>query len=328
MRESLAVVLSLPAFALCAAAPADALDCARASSASEKAICADPAALRADADLGKAYEALLAAAPHAQKAGVVAAEARWIKARDSECAEEKGAALSACLKGATERRRAYLTGAPEAGPGAPGRLVPVFRIEEGGAGKADIDLELLTFPEPANAGERAFNAAVAKLSEDIVEPEKGDPNADRYAYARTMRLVYASPRFVSAHVDAYEDTGGAHPNGFTANVNVDMRLGRELSFADLLDKAAAGKMVSLCTNQVRKQKIDKGETAEDIGDLAGLRKNVEEATANLNVWSFGADAATIDYDPYSVGAYAEGAFTCTLPYATLRPLAKPDFPFP
>ena len=80
--------------------------------------------------------------------------------------------------------------------------------------------------------------------------------------------------------------------------------------------------------QVRKQKIDKGETAEDIGDLAGLRKNVEEATENLKAGSFGADAATIDYDPYSVGAYAEGAFSCTLPYATLRPLAKPDFPLP
>ena len=328
MRKISAVVLSLPAFAFVAAAPASALDCARASTASEKAICADPAALKADADLGRAYEALLVAAPHAQKAGVAAAEARWIEARDSQCAEEKGAALSSCLKRATERRRAFLSGAPEAGPGAPGRLIPVFRIEKGGAGKADIDLELLTFAAPANAGERAFDAAVAKLTEDIVEPEKDDPAADRYAYARTMRLVYASPRFVSAHVDAYEDTGGAHPNGFTANVNVDMRLGRELGFADLLDKPAAEKVVGLCTDQVRRQKIDRGETAEDIGDLAGLRKSVGEATGNLKVWRFGADAATIDYDPYSVGAYAKGAFSCTLPYATLRKLAKPDFPLP
>ena len=328
MRGMLAVVLSLPAFALCAVAPALALDCARASTASETAICADRAALKADADLGTAYEALLSATPHAQKAAVFASEARWIAARDTECADQKGAALLACLTGATERRRAYLTGAAEAGPGATGRLRPVFRIEEGGAGKADIDIELLTFSEPANAGERAFNASAARFFEDIVEPERGDPSADRYAYARTMRLAYASPRFLSAHVDAYEYTGGAHPNGFTANVNVDTRLGRDLDFADLLDKTAAGEVVGLCADQVRRQKADKGETAEDIGDFANLRKNVEEATGNLKAWSFGADAATIDYDPYAVGAYAEGAFSCTLPYATLRPLAKPDFPLP
>ena len=314
--------------ALSAATPASALDCARASTASEKAICADPAALKADAELGKAYKSLLASAPQAERAAIVASEARWLNTRDGDCADEKGAALAACLRNATERRRAYLSGAPEAGPGAPGRLAPHIRVENGGKGKADVDFEFLTFPVPASAGERAFNAAVAKLSGDVVEPEKGDPHSDQYGYGRTMRLAYASPRLVSAHVDAYEYTGGAHPNSYTANVNVDMRLGRELAFADLLDKAAAGGIFDLCADQVRKQKIDKGETPDDLGDPAELRKNVEAASGDLKAWSFGADAAVIGYDPYAVGAYAEGAFSCTIPYATLRPLAKPDFPLP
>ena len=331
MRHGLARFLALsaiPAYVLGAADPASALDCARASTASEWAICADPAALKADADLDKAYVALLASAREPQRAAIVAAEARWIGARDNECADQKGAAMSACLKTATERRRAFLAGAPEARPGAPGRLAPVFRIEKGGPGKADVDLEFLTFPEPANAGERVFNAGVAKLSEDIVEPEKDDPRADCYAYTRTMRLAYASPWLLSAHVDAYEYTGGAHPNSFTRNVNVDLSQGRALAFADLLEKAAAGKIVDLCTERVRKQKIDKGETLDDLGSPEDLRKNVEEATGDLKTWSFGAEAATIDYDPYAVGAYAEVAFNCTVPYATLRPLAKPDFPLP
>jgi len=34
------------------------------------------------------------------------------------------------------------------------------------------------------------------------------------------------------------------------------------------------------------------------------------------------------YDPYAVGAYAEGAFSCSVPYVTLRPLARSDFPLP
>ena len=320
--------LAMSVAALCAATPGWAFDCARASSASEKAICADPATLKADVELGKAYQALLASAPQAERAAIVASEGRWLNSRDGDCADQKGAELSACLKTATERRRAFLAGAPDAGPGAPGRMAPLIRLENGRAGKADIDFEFLTFPAPASPGERAFNASVAKLSENVVEPEKGAPNADQFAFSRTMRLAYASPRFLSAHVDAYEYAGGAHPNSFTANINVDMRLGRELTFADLLANEAARKIFDLCADEVRQQKIDKGETPDEFVDAAELRKTVEAATGDLKRWSFGAEAAVIDYDPYSVGAYAEGAFNCSIAYSTLRPLAKPDFPLP
>jgi len=54
--------------------PATALDCQRASSASEKAICADPTALAADADLGKAFAALHASFDPKAKTNLVAAE--------------------------------------------------------------------------------------------------------------------------------------------------------------------------------------------------------------------------------------------------------------
>ena len=316
---------AIAVMALCVT-PASALNCARASTASEKAICADPAALAADADLGKAYGALLASAPAAQRATIVAAQVRWIERRDGACEDKTGVALSGCLKASTERRRAFLAAAPEAGPGAPGRLAPTFRVENGGRRKADVDLGLLVFVDPRSAGERAFNAEVAEFSKNIVEPKKDRPAEDQYAYDLKTRLVYASPRLVSAHLDRYQDTGGVHPNRYTANVNVDMRQGRALAFADLLDKAAAARVFGLCVDQVKTQKLDDGESAEDIGDLADLRKAVAEATGDLKAWSFGAEAATIDYDPYSVGA--EGSFTCTIPYTTLRSLAKPDFPLP
>jgi hypothetical protein len=39
-------------------------------------------------------------------------------------------------------------------------------------------------------------------------------------------------------------------------------------------------------------------------------------------------AATVSQDPYAVGAYAEGAFSCSAPDATLRLLARSDFPLP
>jgi hypothetical protein len=48
----------------------------------------------------------------------------------------------------------------------------------------------------------------------------------------------------------------------------------------------------------------------------------------LRAWSFAPDKATVTYDPYAVGAYAEGLYSCEIPYATLKPLAKPGFPLP
>jgi hypothetical protein len=36
----------------------------------------------------------------------------------------------------------------------------------------------------------------------------------------------------------------------------------------------------------------------------------------------------VTYDPYAVASYAEGAFECVIPMATLRALAKPAFPLP
>jgi uncharacterized protein YecT (DUF1311 family) len=323
-----AVLVGLGLAAL-AASPATALDCQRASSANEKAICADPTALAADADLGKAFTALRASFDPKAKANLVAAEVAWLALRDSNCADEKGPSLAVCLARETRARIAFLAGAPEAGPGAPGRLAPVFRMQKGGKGRTEVDVQLLKFVDAATPAERAFNAAVDRLTSDLENPDKDDPAADQWSYTWSMRLVYASPRLISAHADGDSFLGGAHPNAYTANINVDVARGREATFADMLDKPAADKIFALCLKQVRDQKSGREGSADDDADAAkALGENVAAATGALKAWSFGADAATVFYDPYAVGAYAEGAFSCSVPYATLRPLARSDFPLP
>jgi len=144
-----------------------------------------------------------------------------------------------------------------------------------------------------------------------------------------MRLAYASPKLISAHADGDSFMGGAHPNSYSVNINVDVAPGREAKFADLLDKPAANKVFALCLKQVRDEKTAReGSVDDDSGASKTLADSVAAATGDLKAWSFGTDAATISYDPYAVGAYAEGAFSCSLPYATLRPLARADFPLP
>ncbi len=326
MTRAILAGLGLAALAV---SPAMAVDCQRASTSSEKAICADPTALAADTDLGKAFAALHAALDPKAKTQLGAAEVAWLALRDSNCADEKGPALGACLARETRARIAFLAGAPEAGLGAAGRLAPVFRMQKGGKGRTDVDVQLLKFVDAATPAERAFNAAVDRLTNDLENPGKDDPLADQWSYAWSMRLAYASPQLISAHADGDSFMGGAHPNSYSVNINVDGARGRDATFADMLDKPAAAKIFALCLKQVRDEKSAReGSADDDSGAPKTLAESVAEATGDLKAWSFGADAATISYDPYAVGTYAEGAFSCSVPYATLRPLAHSDFPLP
>jgi len=101
----------------------------------------------------------------------------WLALRDSNCADEKGPALGACLAREPRARIAFLAGAPEAGPGAPGRLAPIFRLQKGGKGRTDVDVQLLKFVDAATPAERAFNAAVDHLTNDLENPGQDDPLA-------------------------------------------------------------------------------------------------------------------------------------------------------
>ena len=322
--------LVLAALLLPPSSGAWAFDCNKATTPSETAICADPAALKADVAMGQAYSALLAHAPSSERAEIETAQVQWLQLRDNACAGVEGAARGACLARESEQRREFLTGQPEAGPGTPGRIAPHFRIEKGGPGRAALDIELLKFVDTDTAAARAFNEAVEKLTSDIVEPEKGEPQADHYAYDWHMRLTYASPRLISARLDGYAYTGGAHPNMFTRNVNIDVAEGREARFDDAFTPQAAEKVFAFCDQSVREQKKQKlGDDApKSADDLATLAREVRDATRDFSAWSFGADAATIVYDAYAVGAYYEGAYACEIPYAKLRELAKPGFPLP
>ncbi len=325
MRLTLAVSLIV-----LISAPAAAFDCKRATTSSEKAICADPAALESDAAMSATFSSVMSLASPSQKVAIAAAQSRWLKDRDNACADSKAAALGACLVQESRQRRRFLAAEPEVGPGAPGRLTPWFRIERGGKRRADIELQLLKFPAPQTPAERAFDTAVEKLAGGLTEPETDDPAADHYAYSRTMRLVYASPSLISAVVEGYQDTGGAHPNSFSSSINIDVAAGRELVFEDLLDSRAAEKVSALCLKSVIAQKKEKmeGDAPTSANDLKDLAKQVTEATGNLSAWSFDAEKATVIYGPYAVGSYAEGGYFCQAPYTTLRPLAKAGFPLP
>jgi hypothetical protein len=280
--------------------------------------------------MAQAYNSLLAAAAPASRPDIVEAQSAWLTQRDNACADEKSRKLAACLIAQSDRRRAFLAGEPEAGPGAPGRLEPWLHFEKGGKGKAAVSMQLLKYPAPATPAERAFNAAIEKLAGGRDEPEKDDPGADHYEYDRDIRLIFASPTLISAFLSGFNDTGGAHPNVFTGSVNIDVEKGRELVFDDLLDAHGAKTIFGFCVKEIvaEKKKRMGADAPLKPADVADLAQNVATVTGNLGAWTFATEHAAVTYDPYAVGAYAEGAYECDIPYATLKPLAKAGFPLP
>ncbi|MDE2016974.1 MAG: DUF4163 domain-containing protein [Hyphomicrobiales bacterium] len=310
-----------------AAAHARALDCAKANSPTDKAICAAPAARAADDSMAAAYRVLFKRLAAPQRHGLALTQLEWLHRRDFAC--QGDADEGACLARFTRSRADLLAARPEAGPGTPDPLAPTFVGQAGRMGVTDVRISSLRFSPARGAGEADFNAAMDAIEKDVPRPTKDDFNRDKFAFQSDVRIAYASPALLSVHQSGYQYSGGAHPTSSATDVNVDLARGRKLTGGDLLGPAGLRAVARICTRSIADEKAKRLQSPAPTGDeLAKLGKDVAATMAHLTSWSFGADAATVTFDPYSVGSYAEGFYECRLPYAALKPLAKPDFPLP
>jgi uncharacterized protein YecT (DUF1311 family) len=317
------------AFACGFALPAAALDCSKAKAPDEKALCADPQALAADDAMVKAYQALSASSSEAERKMLQQAQRAWIKSRADACMGHAGAELGQCLREKTDGRRRYLLGMPEAGPGSGGKLVPVTIQRLARKGAFELDINVLRFAPATTPAERLFNAAVDKLLKDAPNEVVDYQQGLTYSYDLHLTVTYASPQFISAHVIDYLFGGGAHGNGSTTNINIDVAKGSILSFGDVFAKNGESKILAECTRQILAQKTERLE-GEKIGgeELEKLRSDVEEGLKRFDKWSFAPGKANVAYDTYSVGSHAEGPYECEFRTQFLQPLVKAGFALP
>ncbi len=91
------------------------IDCARATRAIDKAICASPALIEQDKALAEAYRQALRRVP-GQSEQIRQAQRRWITERGRQCGAGEGAALEACLSETFAARIAVLSPTPTPQP--------------------------------------------------------------------------------------------------------------------------------------------------------------------------------------------------------------------
>ncbi len=316
------------------AAPAAAFDCGKAQTKVEKIICADAKLKSADDMMSGAYAKLKdSLEAKTEKEALRISQLRWIKQREA-CDYDGATDVAECARGSTAKRMALLTAHPQTGPGDGTDLTPWFIQKEGKKGGWDIDLNLIRYAGPQSEGEYLFNreaqalAVPALLENSTLGTATLEVAKDRiYGKSVSLTPTYASKRFISALAEVYEDSGGAHGNSWSYSININLDEGRHLNYGDLFTRDVTGILAKLCSDQLitaRKVRTeDNTVTLEEGGDIVILSH-----IKDLERWSFRADKATVLFDPYEIGSFAEGAFTCIFDMAKLKTLAIPGAPLP
>jgi uncharacterized protein len=318
-----------------------AFDCAAAKSKVEKTICADPGAKAADDAMSAAFSTLRPTLEAAGSKALLANQRAWLKGRDEAClAPDLKGTMAACLQDQDKARVRVLAATPDAGPGVPGRLVPVF-VERPAAKRAyQVSVQLYRFAKAATPAETAFNAAVDKMLAAIPTQVEDARDGMSYSYERKATLTFGSDRLLSMAVTGWEFSGGAHGNSIASTLNLDLRGGRMFTDDDLMAPAQRAEVTKLCVTQVgddlKSRLKDSGDDPDKdaeskksfAGTLTDMETGIADTVKGIDNWSFGASAATVTFVQDSTAAHVYGGFSCEVPYATLKPLVKPGFPLP
>jgi len=163
-------------------------------------------------------------------------------------------------------------------------------------------------------------------SENMLTPDEEQRlKANHLKYSLSISYdEHASPGYVSYVFKIYEDTGGAHPNGFYSTLTFDMN-GNMVELADLF-KPGARYLDRLSTEAyklvVAQLKEKSGTTKLDDTQLETVRMGTEPSPEALQFFYLDSGNLVLVFPPYQVAAYAAGSFEAKIPLASLKDILK------
>jgi uncharacterized protein len=319
MRIMIGCLIS--AFASLTTSHALAFDCAKAATDTEKTICSQPALKAADDAMSAAYDRLFTRVEAQTQKQLKISQANFIAGREY-CGAGQGAAICALDK--TISRIRFLNGGVEAGAltGPMPALEPLLVQQAGNSKKGLIRLDYaaILFSNPATEGEKAFNAAMVKTSaeanferqEDMAEYSPDNP----WEQSSATRITLLNENMISAETEYYSFEGGAHGNGGVSSVSLNRKTGAPIDVAAALGKTGVDAFVSLCREQIIAVKTERqaGYDPENPYDITKddfySDDTVRSVINNADAWRLEPGQATVTFNSYVLGAYAEGRFEC------------------
>lgn len=319
-----AAVIFLMSFALPAAAGAASFDCAKASSPREKTICATPQLSQADENIAFNYAAAMSKLSPEGAARLRDGQRSWLAFLGKACPKGDAECLSPFM---TERVVFLSLAAVEEGGNTflawdDWRFIAAAKPgEEEMPGANDMRYRQqlhYAIDAPDTDGERAFNAAVAKEEEYLWNGFDGETRMDA-----SFTLNMATPDLVSLDMFQWQfPLGAAHGFGASAHLNFRLDEGRAVVAQDVFSRE--GWEDALAAAVLKELRKDRDENSMDFFD--GLEETVRETVARPQSWVLTEEALGVNFSVYSIGPYAMGDLTPTIPWAELSDWLAEDAP--
>lgn len=177
--------------------------------------------------------------------------------------------------------------------------------------------------------EQAIAAQIAQFKQDgdFANLTAQDIQTQGLGPDRKYALGLEYQEFPSAHYDSYlyaiyEDTLGAHPNGYFMTFVFD-QTGTAIQLSDLFKPGAdyLTRLSQLATAQVTQQLSDRL-GADAAGDI--FSDGLTPTAGNFQNFTVEGNELHIFFPPYQVAAYAAGAFDVAIPLSGLSDILAPD----
>lgn len=156
---------------------------------------------------------------------------------------------------------------------------------------------------------------------DTAEKARLQQDGMQYAFAAQYK-EYQSAHYDSFLYAIYEDTGGAHPNGFFKTFVFDQN-GAAVTLGGLFKPGAdyLARLAQAATVQVRQQ-LGKRLGSDAISSIFsdGLAPTAE----NFQNFAVEGDSLHIFFPPYQVAPYAAGTFDISIPLSGLADIVAPN----
>jgi len=315
----LATLIAVPA------ASAASFDCAKASSPMEKAICADPALSAKDDVLGVAWQTAIGGLKESAGGVMRKGQKDWLAYLGKICADDAlpGQAPVAeeraqCIGGEYDSRIRELEAS---------RMLGGLRFyidnsywtapdPDGGdyAKVARVTSSAVKLDEPAKEA-KGFNATIAaavatntdQMAADGEEAAKASADSDL-----SLAVDHVNDARIDVRVSTYWfGHGAAHGNYSITYLHYLREQGRALEASDIF--AGEQWQSHLAALVLARLKADRGELLWDIE-----QSWLEETVADPTRWDFADGGLVIQFQPYEVASYADGAVRAQIDWTQLE----------
>jgi uncharacterized protein YecT (DUF1311 family) len=344
-------LLCLFAFALADDARAASLNCAKAQTEQEKAICASPELSAEDDHMAAQYrETLRVASPDAATV-IRESQRRWAARMPRDCPAGDSAMLTTCLL-ADERNRADALKHMTANLGgvvffwrSVSFTVPDSPDTEGlmqAQGQPSVGSLDASWPEAMSKAPEwiAWNRAIEMAARDVAGANSGGGSAWDKDWAQDMDidvnvgLEIVTDRLVTATVtNNWYGHGAAHPNTTSIEFNWLFKAQRELKPLDVFRFGSGWDAVlqQICDRDLHK-KLDGadgyGGSYDSFMQPGLIQKTLHDIVMNPENWRVDKDGVAIIYQTYAVASRVATPEPTEIPWSELKPYLNLNFAIP